>query len=60
MLSFDRSNPKDVVIKVNDFKGVGLNYIYINGKLIPSNSLKIENDKIIIRDLVENILKFGA
>ena len=48
ILSFDKNNPEDVVVKNVDFKGISLKYIYINGKSIPCTSLNIEDDKIII------------
>ena len=48
ILSFDRNNPEDVVVKNVDFKGISLKYIYINGKSIPVTSLNIEDDKISI------------
>ena len=47
-LYFNRSNPKDVVIKNVDFKGTTLTRLSMGGKLIDMSKVKFTNNSIII------------
>lgn len=55
-LSFDRSNPQDVVIENVDFKGSKLKSISITGKHIDINTVKTtENSIIIPKEILINL-----